>query len=154
MTPAGYNNNVHVMQTAGYVVVFTEQIHDARIIPTDGRPHLPSDLHQWMGDSRGRWEGDTLVVETTNFNDEKYFRGASKGMHLVERFSRVDEDTLHYEFTVSDPASLTRPWTAQIPMTKSDEPIYEYACHEGNYGMEGTLSGARAIEKAARTGSR
>ena len=154
MTPAGYNNNVHLLQAPGYVVVFNEQIHDARIIPTDGRPHLPPDLNQWMGDSRGRWEGDTLVVETTHFNEQKDFRGAGHGMHLIERFRRVDEDTLLYEFTVTDPESLSRPWTALIPMTKSDEPIYEYACHEGNYGMEGTLRGARAIETAARSGSR
>ena len=154
LTPAGYNNNVQLFQTPGYVVIFTEQIHDARIVPLDGRQHLPPHMRQWMGDSRGRWEGDTLVVETTNFTDMTYFQGAGEGMHLIERFARVDADTLHYEFTVTDPRSFTKPWTAQIPMRKSLDPIYEYACHEGNYGMEGTLSGARAIEKDARTGPR
>ena len=149
MTPYGYNNNVQLFQTPGYLVIFNEQIHDARIVPLDGRPHLPAHLRQWMGDSRGHWEGDTLVVETTNFNDEKYFRGAGAEMHLIERFTRVDADTLNYEFTVSDPQSFTTAWTAQIPMRKSLDPIYEYACHEGNYGMFGTLSGARAVEKAA-----
>ena len=154
MTPAGYNNNVQLFQAPGYVVIFNEQIHDARVVPTDGRQHLPQQMRQWMGDSRGRWEGGTLVVETTNFTDKAYFRGAGGGMHLIERFTRVDRDTLTYEFTVSDQQSFTKPWTAQIPMRKSLDPIYEYACHEGNYGMEGTLSGARAIEKEATTGSR
>ena len=149
MTPAGYNNNVQLFQTPGYVVIFNEQIHDARIVPLDGRPHLPQHLRQWMGDSRGHWEGDSLVVETSSFNDKKYFRGGGEAMHLIERFTRVDASTLHYEFTVSDPQSFTKPWAAQIPMRKSLDPIYEYACHEGNYGMEGTLSGARAIEKTA-----
>ena len=136
-------------QTPGYLVILSEEIHDARIVPMDGRAHLPSHLRQWMGDSRGQWEGDTLVVETTNFNDKKYFRGAGQGIHLIERFrfARLDETTLNYEFTVSDPESFTRPWTVQIPMKKSLNPIYEYACHEGNYGMEGTLRGARAVER-------
>ena len=145
LTPAGYNNNVQIFQTPGHVVLFAEQIHDSRVVPTDGRPHLPQRLRQWMGDSRGRWEGETFVVETTNFNDRKYFRGAGGNMHLVERFTRLDADTLLYEFTVSDPQSFTRPWTAQIPMKRNPDPIYEYACHEGNYGMEGTLSGAGRI---------
>ena len=107
-----------------------------------------------MGASRGRWEGDTLVVETTNFSDKASFRGAAEGMHLIERFTLMGAETLTYEFTVSDPKSFTKPWTAQIPMVKSADPIYEYACHEGNYGMEGTLSGARAIEKAGTAASR
>ena len=147
IVPRAYNNNVQLFQTPGYLVILSEEIHDARIVPMDGRAHLPSHLRQWMGDSRGHWEGDTLVVETTNFNDEKYFLGAGQGMQLIERFARVDETTLNYEFTVSDPESFTRPWTAQIPMRKSLDPIYEYACHEGNYGMEGTLRGARAVER-------
>ena len=154
MTPAGYNNNVQLFQTPGYAVIFTEQIHDARIVPTNGRPHLPQHLRQWMGDSRGRWEGETLVVETSNFNNKMYFRGAGEGMHVIERFTRADADTLNYEFTVSDPQSFTKPWTAQIPMRKSLDLIYEYACHEGNYSMESTLSGARATEKRARAESR
>ena len=149
MTPSGYNNNFHLIQTPGHVVIFNEQIHDARIVAMDGRSHLPQGIRQWMGDPRGRWEGDTLVVETRNFNDQKNFRGAGEGMQLTERFTRVDPETLTYEFTVSDPTSFALPWTVQIPMTQSLEPIYEYACHEGNYGMEGTLTGARAIERDA-----
>ena len=150
MTPAGYNNNVQIFQTSEHVVIFTEQIHDARIVPLDDRPHLPRQLRQWMGDSRGRWDGDTLIVETMNFNDQKYFHGAAAAMQLVERFSRTDAETLLYEFTVTDPDSFVQSWTVQIPMRLSLDPIYEYACHEGNYGMEGTLRGARAIERAAR----
>jgi hypothetical protein len=122
-------------------------IHDARIIPTDGRPHLPSNVRQWLGDSRGHWEGDTLVVETTNFTTRTAFRGASENMHLVERFKRVDANTIMYEFTVSDPSSFTKPWKGQIPMKKTAEPLLEYACHEGNYAMEGMLGGLRAEEK-------
>lgn len=154
MTPAGYNNNVQLFVTPRSVAIFVEQIHDARIVPLDGRPHLPDGLRQWMGDSRGRWEGDTLVVETTNFNAQKFFRGGGEGMHVVERFTLVDINTLNYEFTVTDPASFARPWTAQIPMRKNVDPIYEYACHEGNYGMEGTLSGARTIERRASAAAR
>ena len=150
MTPAGYNNNGQIFQTADFVAILTEQIHDARIVPLDQTPYLPQDLRQWMGDSRGRWEGDTLVVETTKFNGQKDFQGAAAEMHLVERFRRADADPLLYEFTVTDPDSFVRQWTAQIPMRRSLDAIYEYACHEGNYGMEGTLSGARAIERAAR----
>ena len=154
MTPYGYNNYVQLFQTPGYLVIFNEQIHDARIVPLDGRSHLPAHLRQWMGDSRGHWEGDTLVVETTNFNDQKYFRGAGAEMYLIERFDRVDADTLNYEFTVSDPRSFTTLWTAQLPMRKSLDPIYEYACHEGNYGMFSTLSDARAVEKAAEVAAK
>jgi len=158
MTPTGYNNNFQLIQVPGYVVIFNEQIHDARIIPTDGRPHLPQNMRLWMGDSRGHWEGDTLVVDTTNFTGKTNFRGSGENMHLVERFTRTDPDTLLYEFTVDDPQSFTRRWTAQIPMTMSRDPIYEYACHEGNYSMFTTLSSARALEKsaeeAAKKGSR
>jgi hypothetical protein len=148
MMPGFYNHNYQILQTPGYVAILVEMIHDARIIPMDGRPHLPQNIRQWLGDSRGRWEGNTLVVETMNFTDQTAFRGASENMHLVERFTRVDADTLVYEFTVTDPASFARPWTAQIPMIRSAEKIYEYACHEGNYGMFNLLSGARALEKA------
>ena len=147
MLPAGYNNNFRLIQVPGYVVIFNEQIHDARIVPTDGRPHLPQNVRQWMGDSRGRWEGDTLVITTTNFNGKSNFRGSSENMHLVERFTRTAPDTILYEFTVDDSQAFTKRWSAQIPMTRSDEPIYEYACHEGNYSMFTTLSGARALEK-------
>jgi hypothetical protein len=147
MLPGAYNNNYQIVQGPGYVSIFVEMIHDARVIPTDGRPHLPSSIRQWLGDSRGHWEGDTLVVETTNFTDKTNFRGASENMRLVERFTRVDANTITYEFTVNDPSSFTKPWTAQIPMKKSSEPLYEYACHEGNYAMDGMLRGARAGEK-------
>ena len=147
ITPAGYNQNVQIFQTPDHVVLLNEMVHTARIVPLDGRPH--GTLPQWAGDSRGRWEGDTLVVETTNFLRETSFRNSTANLHLVERLTRVDPDTLLYEFTVSDPTTWTRPWTAQIPMRRSESPLFEYACHEGNYGMEGTLSGARAIEKAA-----
>jgi hypothetical protein len=122
-------------------------IHDVRIIPLDGRPHAPSGIRQWMGDSRGRWDGDTLVVTTTNFTDKTNFRGASANMKLVERFTRVDADTIDYRFTVDDPAAFSRSWSASIPMTKTEGPLFEYACHEGNYGMTNLLSGARAEEK-------
>jgi hypothetical protein len=150
MLPGGYNNNFLLVQTPGYVMIFNEQIHDARIIPMDGRPHLPKNVRQWMGDSRGRWDGNTLVVDTTNFTGKTNFRGSGENMHLVERFTRVDAGTLLYEFTVNDPESFTKPWTAQIPMSKTDEPIYEYACHEGNYSMFTTLNGARSLEKGSR----
>jgi hypothetical protein len=149
MVPSGYNNNYEILQTPGYVVILIEMIHDVRIIPLDGRPHPPQNVRQWMGDSRGHWEGDTLVVDTTNFTDKTNFRGSGENLHLVERFTRADAETLNYEFTVDDPASFTRSWTAAIPMTKTEGPIFEYACHEGNYGMRNLLSGARAEEKAA-----
>ena len=148
MTPTGYNNNFRLIQTPGYVVILNEQIHDARIIPTDGRPHLPQNVRQWMGDSRGHYEGKTLVVETTNFTGKANFRGSGENMHLVERFTLTDPGTLLYEFTVNDPESFTRSWTGQIPMTKGPEHIYEYACHEGNYSLATTLSSARALEKS------
>jgi hypothetical protein len=147
MTPTGYNNNFQLVQAPGYVVIFNEQIHDARIIPMDGRPHLPQSVRQWMGDSRGHWEGDTLVVDTTNFSGKATFRGSGPNLHLVERFTRTDPDTLLYEFIVNDPQSFARPWTAQIPMTRSREAMFEYACHEGNYSMFTTLNGARALER-------
>jgi hypothetical protein len=154
MLPSAYNNNVQLLQTPGYVVILNEMIHDARIIPLDGRPHLRQHIRQWMGDSRGRWEGHTLVVDTANFSRETSFRGSSANMHLVERFTRVDADTITYEFTVDDPTTWTRPWTAAVPMTKTQGQIYEYACHEGNYGMFGILTGARAEEKAAEEPAR
>jgi hypothetical protein len=149
-----YNNNVQIVQTASHVVLLYEMVHDARVIPLDGRPHLPQTVRQWMGDSRGRWEGDTLVVATTNFTGKTNFRGAGSGLHLIERFKRVDAGTLNYEFTVSDATVWTRPWTATFPMVKNPDLMYEYACHEGNTGMVGILSGARAEERAARNSSR
>jgi hypothetical protein len=149
MMPVGYNSNLQILQGPGYVAVLQEMIHDVRMIPTDGRPHLPSNIRQWMGDSRGHWEGDTLVVDTTNFTDQTAFRGASENLHVVERFRRVDANTVLYSFMVDDPSTWTHSWSAEIPMTKIDGPIFEYACHEGNYGMANNLSGARAEEKQA-----
>jgi hypothetical protein len=125
-------------------------MHDARIIPLDSRPHLPASVHQWFGDSRGRWEGKSLVVETTNFTDKTNFRGSGENMRLTERFTRLDENTVLYQFTVDDPESFVRPWSGEIPMKKAPGPIYEYACHEGNYSLSNTLSAARAEEEAAR----
>ena len=152
---SAYNNNLQMFQTPDTVVIFNEMIHDARIVPLDGRAHLDDGIRQWMGVSRGQWEGDTLVVETTNFLRETHFQGSSANLHLVERFTRVSEDRLLYEYTVSDPATFTRPWTVQMPMKRSDANLYEYACHEGNYGMFNLLAGARAEEKeAAEAGSR
>jgi hypothetical protein len=149
MLPSGYNNNYQILQTPGYVVILIEMIHDVRIIPLDGRPHLPGNVRQWMGDSRGHWEGDTLVVDTTNFTGKTHYRGADRNLHLVERFTRIDPSTILYKFTVDDPTAFTTSWSGEAPMTKTPGPIYEYACHEGNYAMEGTLKGARAEEKAA-----
>jgi hypothetical protein len=140
MTPGAYNNNVQIFQAPGYVALLNEMNHNARIVPLDGRPH--GKIRQWVGDSRGRWEGDTLVVETRNFLRETMFTNSSANLRLVERFTRQDANTLMYEFTVEDPTTWTRPWTAQIPMTKA-EVMYEYACHEGNYGLTNILSGAR-----------
>ncbi len=149
MSPSAYNNNMQLFQAPGYVAILNEMVHDARIIPLDGRDHLPSHIRQWMGDSRGRWDGDALVVETTNLTDQTMFKGSGKNMRVVERFKRLDADTLLYEYTIDDPESFVHPWTAVFPMRKTALPIYEYACHEGNYSMFNLLSGARAEEKAA-----
>ena len=154
----GYLANYQIIQAPGYVTILVERLHDARIIPLDGRPFPSSQVRSWVGMSRGRWEGNTLVVETRNSNGRvqaavqglmagQTFSGASEDMRIIERFTRVDADTLLYEFTVDDPDTWTRPWTAQIPMRKSEEPIFEYACHEGNYSMTHVLAGARAQEK-------
>src|SRR6185312_4647422 len=147
MMPGPYNDNYQIFQAPGYVAIVVEMIHDVRIIPLDARPHLPSSVRQWLGDSRGHWEGNTLVVETTNFTGKTRFRGASENMRLTERFTRTDPDTILYEYTVNDPATWTQPWTAQVTMAKSNSRVYEYACHEGNYGMMGILAGARAEDK-------
>jgi hypothetical protein len=152
MLPGPYNNNYQIVQAPGYVMIVVEMIHDVRIIPTDGSPHLPSNIRLWTGDSRGHWEGNTLVVDTTNFTGKTNFRGSGENLHLVERFTRAGPDMIRYEFTVEDPASFTRPWTAQVPMMKMDGPLVEYACHEGNYAMSGILGGARADEKAKEGG--
>jgi hypothetical protein len=147
MLPGAYNNNLQILQTRDYVLLISEMIHDARIVPLDGRPHAPPVLRSWTGDPRGRWEGDTLVVDSTNFSERSNFRGSRAGLHLVERFRRVDEQTLEYSFTVADPSTWTRPWTVQFPMAKSTGDIYEYACHEGNYGLQNILKAGRATDK-------
>jgi hypothetical protein len=153
MSPTAYNNNYRITQAPGYVAIEIEMLGGTRVIPTDGRPHVSSSIRQWTGHSTGRWEGDTLVIETTNFTDKLLYRGASENLHLVERIRRVGPDELEYRFTVTDPTTWTRPWTAVIPYVNTGEPMFEYACHEGNYGMEGILSGAREEErKAAEAG--
>ena len=166
MVPGFYNHNYQILQTPDQVVILVEMIHDARVIPLDGRPHLASGIGQWMGDSRGRWEGDTLVVETTNFSPKADYTGAGFAnlranypgsgatLRLIERFTRVDAETIDYQFTVDDPTNWTTPWTASIPMRQDGAgdpiPIYEYACHEGNYGIVGILAGHRAEERVTR----
>jgi hypothetical protein len=151
MLPQPYNNNYQIFQTPDYVVILAEMIHDARIIPLvqaqNDRRHAPDHLRFWMGDSIGRWEGDTLVVETTNFPDKTNYRGARENLRLVERFKRTAPDVLLYQVTINDPTTFTRPWTVELPARRSDGEIYEYACHEGNYGLEGILRGHRAEEK-------
>jgi len=151
MMPSGYNNNVQIVEAPGLVVIFNEMVHSARVVPMDGRPH--GTVRQWMGDSRGHWEGNTLVVDTVNFTKNGTGTiglrvSTDENLHLTEKFTRRDAKTLLYEFTIDDPTIWTKPWTASVPMTMSDEPIYEYACHEGNYGMEDILAGARAQEKS------
>src|SRR5579862_603041 len=149
MLPSAYNSNLQIVQGKGYVVIVEEMIHSARVIPTDNSPHLPPDVRQWLGDSRGHWEGDTLVVDTTNFTDKTAYRGSTENLHMIERFTRVDKDTILYEFTADDPATWAHPWTAQLPLAKIEGPLFEFACHEGNLGLGNTLSGAREAEKKA-----
>ena len=163
MMPGFYNHNYQILQTPDYVVIFVEMVHDARIIPLDGRPSPPGAVRHWMGDSRGRWEGDTLVVESTNFADKVNGRrelghtqgggtvfGGDANLRLVERFTRVGDGSIDYEFTVHDPTVWKAPWTVSLPMTAIDGPLFEYACHEGNYALENILAGARAEERAAK----
>ena len=152
ITSLGYNQNLQVLQTPDHVALVTEMVHTTRVVPLDGRPRLRHDIDQWSGDSRGHWEGDTLVVETSNFSDKRAWRNSSKHMKLVERFTRVDADTLEYEFTVIDPATWTSPWTASIPMRRNDLTLFEYACHEGNYAMPNILAGERRREAEELTG--
>jgi hypothetical protein len=142
-----YNNYHQIVQAPGYVVILSESMHDARIIPLDRRPRLGVNIQQWLGDSRGWWEGRTLVVETTNFNDERRFQGSTKDLRLVERFTRTDADTISYRLTVTDPKTYSQPWTLENTLWKSDEPMFEAACHEGNYGLASILAGGRATEK-------
>ena len=167
MLPVVYNNNYQIFQSPGYVTIEIEMIHDMRIIPLDGRPHLPSNVRQWLGDSRGHWEGNTLVVETTNFVDKTQFPrqisstgsqtanlpSASEKMRVIEHFTRTDPETILYEFTVDDAEIYAKPWTAQLTMWKYQSQLYEYACHEGNYGMAGILAGARSEERNASKAS-
>ena len=146
-----------MFQAPGYVAILNEQIHSVRVIPVDGQPHLEPQIQQWMGDSRGHWEGSTLVVETTNFNGKHEQVGrpdltSSEHQSLIERFTPVDSETLLYEYTVTDPATWVASWTAQVTMNKSQDLLYEYACHEGNYSMPVRLAGARIIEKEAAAG--
>ncbi len=150
MTPGFYNQNMQLFQTPDHVVVLNEMVHDARIIPLDGRPR--PDIESWTGESRGRWEGDTLVVETTHFSDKHSYRGSTKDRHLVERFTRIDADTLLYEFTITDPATWTAPWTAQVQMRWNEVPLFAYDCHEGNYAMPNILGGERLEERQQESG--
>jgi hypothetical protein len=153
MMPGFYNHNYQIVQAPGYVAIVVEMIHDARTIPVDGRPHLNGTVQQWLGDSVGHWAGNTLVVETTNLNDKVFERAAAVGfggkMRMTERFTRVDANTIDYQFTVDAPTTFATPWTVSAPMSKIEGPLFEYACHEGNYAMTGILAGARAEERAA-----
>ena len=163
MFPRSYNNNMQVFQAPGYVVMLLEQVHEVRIVPLDDRPPLPENIGQWNGDSRGHWDGDSLVVVTRNLDHRvsalqpwsvfSSHSGSGQGMILVERFTRGDADTLEYEVQVTDPQMYTRPWTVAFPFTRTADLMFEYACHEGNVGMEGMLAGGRA-EEAAVAGSR
>ena len=162
MMPSGYNNNMQLFQTSDTVVILNEMVHDVRVIPLDGRPRLPDSVRQWAGSSRGHWEGDTLVVETTNMTDKtgSFDPGATSSIGtgltvtLTERFSRLDENTLLYEYTVDDPVIFTRDFTVAVPMRRTEEPMFEYACHEGNYGLWNILRGARVAEQAGDDPSR
>ena len=153
MNPSAYNNNMQLFQTEDYVVVMTEMVHTPRVIPLDGRPHVDPDILQWSGDSRGHWEGDTLVVETKNFDPKRQWRNTTSSAHLVERFTRVDADTLLYGLTVTDPETWAASWTAEVPMRKNPEPMYEFACHEGNYSMP-VMLGGRRVEELTEAGLR
>jgi hypothetical protein len=152
MFPTIYNNNIQIVQAPGYVTVTHEMIHDTRIIPLDGRPHVSPKIRQYLGDARGHWDGNTLVVDVANFTDKTNYRGSGETLHLVERFTRVGPDAIRYEVTVDDPLTFTKPWTAALDLTAQSQ-LFEYACHEGNYGLSNILSAARAEEReAARTG--
>jgi len=153
---AGYNSYFQILQSAKQVVILMETIHDARVIPLDGSPHLPSNIHTWLGDPRGHWEGETLVVDTTNYKPGAFMNISTDKLHVVERFTRTGADSLKWEITVNDPGAWTKPWTAMVPLRHSKDALFEYACQEGNYGLQGILAGARAEEKelAAKTGQR
>ena len=150
VNPGSYGNIIQILQSPGYVVIVHEMIHETRVIPVDGRPHIPQGLRQYLGDPRGRWDGDTLVVDVTNFSNKTDFRGSRETLRLTERFTRVDAETITYQVTIDDPATFTRPWTLGVPFKQDKEQtqLFEYACHEGNYAMRNILSGARADERA------
>jgi hypothetical protein len=153
--PPAYNDIHQIFQTRDYIVVHPElRTNPPRIIPIDGRPHISDRIRQYAGDSRGRWEGDTLVVETTNYNDNRRWRGSTRALHVVERFTRVDADTIHYEFTVNDPNTWTRPWSAEVPMVKTDGRLFEYACHEGNHDIRHILEIHRNLDQQATDASK
>ena len=154
MVPSAYNNNVHVFQTPDHVAMLVEMTHTVRIVPLDGRPRPDRPIRQFVGESRGHWEGDTLVVESMHFNRLTGLRGSTPDARLVERFTRTGPDAIQYEFTIEDPATWTNPWTAQVELQRTEEPLYEYACHEGNYSMEGILAGARADDREAAQSAR
>ncbi len=147
MLPGPYNNLYQIYQTPDYVLIQSEMIHESRIIPMDGRPHLGPEIRRWTGDPRGRWEGDTLVIETTNFNDKTKFHGASENLKVTERLTRVAPDRIVYRFTIDDPSTFTKPWTGELTLAATNERIFEYACHEGNQALIDILAGARAQEK-------
>jgi hypothetical protein len=147
MLPQAYNNNIQIVQTERAVLILNEMVHDIRIVPLDGRPHLPDSIRQWHGDPRGYWEGNTLVVESRNFSAKTNFQGASENLRLTERFTRIGENVLQYGFTVEDPDTWVRPWTVSFPMLRGEEPMYEFACHEGNYGLQYILQAARVLER-------
>jgi hypothetical protein len=152
MLPGPYNNNYQIVQTRDYVMITVEMIHENRIISMDGRPHLPQTMRKWLGDSVGHWENDALIVDTTNFNDKTRFHGSDENLHLIERFTRTRPDTILYEFTVDDPTAFVAPWRAEIPMRRAAGPMYEFACHEGNFALGRMLSIARDAEmKAGKT---
>ena len=152
MLPAAYNDILRIFQTQDYVVIFQEMNNNGpRIVPLDGRPHLPSTIRQWPGDSRGHWDGETLVVDTINFNAKNPFNGSGHGLHVVERFTRDAEKGIHYEFTVDDPTAWARSWSAEFPLMKREGPLFEYACHEGNYDIRHILEVARHLDKATAT---
>jgi hypothetical protein len=146
---AGYQSAYEVVQTPDTMALTLEMIHDTRVIPLDRRAHVGAVVRQWLGDSRGHWEGDTLVVETANYKPRSFMGRSSEQLHVVERFSQAGPDTLKYEITINDPGTWTRPWSLMIPLKRANHPMYEYGCHEGNYGMAGILAGARAEERAA-----
>ena len=148
LMPEAYNSNLQIFQTPGYVAIETEMIHDVRMIPTDGRPHLSPSIRLWMGDSVGHWEGKTLVVDSTNFTNQNPYVGA-ENLHVIERLTRTDEGTILYQYTVEDPGLWTKPWSGELAFGKLDEQLYEYACHEANYGLANTLRGARVAEAEA-----